>query len=70
VVERSKAHLPINANPGSAVVFLNKVRAEEGTANLRTKFLRFISEDADGPIFKHMRYQHIPANIYRPANDL
>ena len=41
--------------------FFNKVRAEEGTANLRTKFLRFISEDADGPTFKHMRYQHIPA---------
>ena len=42
-------------------VFFNKVRAEEGTANLRTKFLRFISEDADGPVFKNMRYQHIPA---------
>jgi len=41
--------------------FFNKVRAEEGTANLRTKFLRFISEDADGPVFKNMRYQHIPA---------
>ena len=41
--------------------FFNKVRAEEGTANLRTKFLRFISEDADGPVFKNMRYEHIPA---------
>ncbi len=41
--------------------FFNKVRAEEGTANLRTKFLRFISKDADGPVFKSMRYQHIPA---------
>jgi predicted Ser/Thr protein kinase len=41
--------------------FFNKVRAEEGTANLRTKFLRFISEDADGPILKNMRYQHIQA---------
>jgi CRP-like cAMP-binding protein len=41
--------------------FFNKVRAEEGTANLRTKFLRFISEDADGPIFKNMGYEHIPA---------
>ncbi len=41
--------------------FFNKVRAEEGTANLRTKFLRFISEDADGPILKNMRYQYIPA---------
>ncbi len=41
--------------------FFNKVRAEEGTANLRTKFLRFISEDAEGPVFKNMRYLHIPA---------
>lgn len=41
--------------------FFNKVRAEEGTANLRTKFLRFISEEADGPVFKNMRYQHVPA---------
>jgi len=42
-------------------VFFNKVRAEEGTANLRTKFLRFVSEDAEGPIFKNMSYQHIQA---------
>lgn len=42
-------------------VFFNKVRAEEGTANLRTKFLRFISEDADGPVFKNMSYRHITA---------
>ncbi len=41
--------------------FFNKVRAEEGTANLRTKFLRFICEDADGPVLKHMRYLQIPA---------
>ena len=41
--------------------FFNKVRAEEGTANLRTKFLRFISEDTEGPVFKNMIYQHIPA---------
>jgi hypothetical protein len=45
--------------------FFNKVRAEEGTANLRTKFLRFISEDADGPVFKTC-----VINIYRPANGL
>ncbi len=41
--------------------FFNKVRAEEGTANLRTKFLRFISEEADGPVLKNMRYMQIPA---------
>ena len=41
--------------------FFNRVRAEEGTANLRTKFLRFISEDAEGPVFKNMRYQYIQA---------
>ena len=41
--------------------FFNKVRAEEGTANLRTKFLRFISEDAGGPSLKNLSYQHIAA---------
>jgi tRNA A-37 threonylcarbamoyl transferase component Bud32 len=41
--------------------FFSKVRAEEGTANLRTKFLRFISEDADGPVLKNMRYMQIQA---------
>ena len=41
--------------------FFNKVRAEEGTANLRTKFLRFISEDADGPSLKNLSYAHIEA---------
>lgn len=41
--------------------FFSKVRAEEGTANLRTKFLRFISEDTDGPDLKDMRYMQIPA---------
>ncbi|MCK5418982.1 MAG: cyclic nucleotide-binding domain-containing protein, partial [Desulfobacterales bacterium] len=39
--------------------FFNTVRAEEGTANLRTKFLRFVSEDDDSPLFKDMTYQHI-----------
>ena len=42
--------------------FFNKVRAEEGTANLRTKFLRFISEDADGPSLKNLSYAHIEAD--------
>jgi CRP-like cAMP-binding protein/tRNA A-37 threonylcarbamoyl transferase component Bud32 len=41
--------------------FFNTVRAEEGTANLRTKFLRFVSEDADSPLFKNMSYQYIKA---------
>ncbi len=41
--------------------FFSKVRAEEGTANLRTKFLRFISEDADGPVLSNMRYAQIRA---------
>ena len=41
--------------------FFNTVRAEEGTANLRTKFLRFVSEDDDSPLFKDMTYQHIKA---------
>ena len=41
--------------------FFNTVRAEEGTANLRTKFLRFVSEDEDSPLFKDMVYQHIKA---------
>jgi len=41
--------------------FFNTVRAEEGTANLRTKFLRFVFEDDDSPLFKDMTYQYIEA---------
>jgi hypothetical protein len=41
--------------------FFKKVQAEEGTANLRTKFLRFVFDDDDSPLFKEMTYQHIKA---------
>jgi predicted Ser/Thr protein kinase len=39
--------------------FFNKVRAEEGTANLRTKFLRFVFTDTGRPLFRDMAYQHV-----------
>jgi CRP-like cAMP-binding protein/tRNA A-37 threonylcarbamoyl transferase component Bud32 len=38
------------------------VQAEEGTANLRTKFLRFISQDPQSPLLEGMSYRHIKAN--------
>lgn len=41
--------------------FFNRVRAEEGTANLRTKFLRFVSRDAGTPLLKDMVYRHVRA---------
>jgi CRP-like cAMP-binding protein/tRNA A-37 threonylcarbamoyl transferase component Bud32 len=37
------------------------VQAEEGTANLRTKFLRFVSHDPQSPILEGMSYKHIKA---------
>jgi hypothetical protein len=36
--------------------FFNKVRAEEGTANLRTKFLRFVFTDTGRPLFRDQRH--------------
>jgi tRNA A-37 threonylcarbamoyl transferase component Bud32 len=41
--------------------FYHRVQAEEGTANLRTKFLRFVSQDPQSPLLKGMRFQHIKA---------
>ena len=41
--------------------FFNKVRNEEGSANLQTKFLKFISRDPDNPLIKEMTYRHISA---------
>jgi len=41
--------------------FFNKVRHEEGSADLQTKFLKFISCDADSPLIKDMTYRHINA---------
>lgn len=38
--------------------FFMRVQAEEGTANLRTKFLRFVSLDAQNTLLNHMSYQH------------
>ncbi len=39
--------------------FFNKVRAEEGTVNLRTKFLRFVFTDTGRPLFKDMASKHV-----------
>ena len=41
--------------------FFHNVRAEEGSANLETKFLKFVPRDAESPLFKSMTYQHIRA---------
>jgi CRP-like cAMP-binding protein len=41
--------------------FYNLVQAQEGTANLRTKFLRFVLGDPPGPLLKGMSYKHIKA---------
>lgn len=41
--------------------FYHRVQAEEGTANLRTKFLKFVSQDAHSPLLKGMRFRHIKA---------
>ena len=39
--------------------FFNKVCAEEGTANLQTKFLRFVFTETGKPLFKNMTYKHV-----------
>ena len=39
--------------------FFNRVQAEEGTANLRTKFLMFVSPDAKNSLLNVMAYKHI-----------
>jgi len=41
--------------------FFNKVRSEEGSANLQTRFLKFISRDTGRQMLKDMTYRHIPA---------
>lgn len=41
--------------------FYRLVQAEEGTANLRTKFLRFVLGDPSSPLLKGMSYKHIKA---------
>jgi CRP-like cAMP-binding protein len=39
--------------------FYQRVKAEEGTANLRTKFLQFITLNGETPLFKGMKVRHI-----------
>ncbi len=39
--------------------FFRHVRQQEGTENLSTKFLSFISRDGKHPIFEHGTYRHI-----------
>jgi CRP-like cAMP-binding protein len=41
--------------------FFNRVRNEEGSANLQTKFLKFISRNSDNPLVKDMTYRHVGA---------
>jgi tRNA A-37 threonylcarbamoyl transferase component Bud32 len=41
--------------------FYQHVQTEEGTADLRTKFLKFITSNGCSPIFDKMTYTHIPA---------
>ncbi len=41
--------------------FFKQVRIEEGTANVRTKFLNFISREDHGPLFKYETYKLIKA---------
>ena len=41
--------------------FFHKVRTEEGSANLETKFLKFVSQDDASPLLKSMSYKHIAA---------
>ena len=41
--------------------FFNKVRAEEGSDNLQTKFLRFVSRDSDSPLLRDLTYKHVTA---------
>ncbi len=41
--------------------FFKRVRAEEGTANLRTKFLKFIFFDEFKPLMENIAYKHVKA---------
>ncbi|MBT8371025.1 MAG: protein kinase [Deltaproteobacteria bacterium] len=41
--------------------FFNKVRSEEGSANLQTKFLKFVSRDTASPLLTDMTYKHVNA---------
>lgn len=41
--------------------FYHRVQAEEGTASLRTKFLRFVFKDPQSPLLEGMSYKHIRA---------
>lgn len=41
--------------------FFNKVRHEEDSANLQTKFLKFVSQSSDRPLLKGMKYKHVNA---------
>ena len=40
-------------------VFFKKVRSEEGSQNLDTKFLTFIAKNGNSPVFKHETYKVI-----------
>jgi len=39
--------------------FFNRVQAEEGTANLRRKFLRFVFSNVKSPLLASLNYKHI-----------
>ncbi|MGD2271879.1 MAG: serine/threonine protein kinase, partial [Desulfobacterales bacterium] len=41
--------------------FFKRVRAEEGTANLRTKFLNFLFLDEFKPLLKDISYRYVKA---------
>ncbi len=41
--------------------FYHRVRGEEGTANLRTKFLQFLPLDGESPLFTGMSHKYIKA---------
>ncbi|MDB4444313.1 protein kinase [bacterium] len=41
--------------------FFKRVQEEEGTANLHTKFLKFVSSDAISPFSKNLTYRHLKA---------
>ncbi|UCH21322.1 MAG: serine/threonine protein kinase, partial [Deltaproteobacteria bacterium] len=41
--------------------FFRRVRAEEGTANLRTKFLKFVILDEFKPLMEGISYKHVKA---------
>ncbi len=43
--------------------FFKKVRNEEGSGDLQTKFLSFVSRDGKTPAFKHEAYKHFKSGV-------